>query len=197
MKHWQRKLAKWKRIPSSTMSPAPLLRKDKQKPTSMPNTDIRVIGAMITSRAMLHWSYAVVECPEGFDGNRHDSTSDLASLNVLQRQWLLEAWQRTDLNSLSRIHPLIFQDRVDPQQVTLRFLLKALPAIPRAIARATRIRLNRVLSRWALFSVHTSSRSTPGIYTSKNKRKMLSNKDLYAINAKTHQQLYTPTASRW
>ena len=60
---------------------------------------------------------------------------------------LLEAWQRTDLNSLSRIHPLIFQDRVDPHQVTLRFLLKALPAIPRAIARATRIRLNRVLSR--------------------------------------------------
>jgi hypothetical protein len=64
---------------------------------------------------------------------------------ALARHPALAAEQsRTAVNSLSRIHPSFYMRKVDPQSVSLKFLLRALPAAPRAVAAAIRRRVKRL-----------------------------------------------------
>jgi len=50
---------------------------------------------------------------------------------------------RTAQNSLSRVHPLFFMSKADPQRVTLRFLMRALAHAPQSAAAAVKRRLRR------------------------------------------------------
>ena len=58
---------------------------------------------------------------------------------------LRSAYQKTNLDSLSRIHPLIYIGKADPKHVTLRFLLEALLRMPVVLAMAICRRLGRLL----------------------------------------------------
>jgi SAM-dependent methyltransferase len=51
---------------------------------------------------------------------------------------------RTAVNSLSRIHPSFYMRKVDPKTVSLKYLLRALPAAPRALVAAIRRRVKRL-----------------------------------------------------
>jgi hypothetical protein len=53
------------------------------------------------------------------------------------------AQQRTAVGSLSRVHPEFYMESADPNQVTLRFTLRALMASPRALAAALKRRVRR------------------------------------------------------
>lgn len=61
---------------------------------------------------------------------------------ALARYPALQAEQsRTAANSLSRIHPSFYLSKADPTQATMRYLLRALPAAPRAVIAAIRRRV--------------------------------------------------------
>jgi SAM-dependent methyltransferase len=50
---------------------------------------------------------------------------------------------RTAQNSLSRVHPLFFMSKADPQRISLRFLLRALAHSPQVAAAAVKRRMGR------------------------------------------------------
>lgn len=60
---------------------------------------------------------------------------------------LLEERSKTQRNSLARVHPVLYEIRSDPSRTTLRFWLKAIPAIPAATWKAIASRFRRVSIR--------------------------------------------------
>lgn len=56
---------------------------------------------------------------------------------------LRRAFERTQQNCLSRIHPTLYEQKADPAQAAARFLLRALPHAPRAAFRAVERRVRR------------------------------------------------------
>ncbi len=53
------------------------------------------------------------------------------------------AYERTQGNSLSRVHPEMYMAKAEPQQATARFMLSALPHLPGALCRAVARRFGR------------------------------------------------------
>jgi len=53
------------------------------------------------------------------------------------------AYERTQGNSLSRVHPEMYMAKAEPRQATARFMLSALPYLPGAIYRAVARRVDR------------------------------------------------------